>query len=434
MLTVRQIMEFKPLDQVLWYLKRDAPEVLRHYMKVDIAIIGGGMAGITAAQAFKHKGLSVVLLEKSYCGAGASGKSSGFITPDSEFSLHDMVKRYGKKEAHKLWEFVLGGVAHIRRNIETFSLECDYRIEDTCVVANTSKAFTSDISREHTTRIELGYPSTLYTREQSSSVVGSTEYVGAVRYGGSFGINAYKYCQAMKDIVQNQGVIVYEETPALSIEGHVIRTPFGQVKANHIIVCTDQFTPNLDLFSKDIYHAQTFLLLSTHLTDKEVRAVFPDAHLMVWDTDLIYNYYRMTGDGRLMLGGGSLLNTYDKEEQHHNWRVVRKLKNYFKNKFPQVALEFEYVWPGLIGVTKDIMPIAGRDPRQSHVYCIAGAAGLPWAAALALYSADHIVDGRSELDSYFSPTRKFPLGGLAQTFLGKRLTFALSHLFTLKTL
>jgi gamma-glutamylputrescine oxidase len=427
-------MTIKPLDQVLWYLKRDAPEVLRQSIKADIAIIGGGMAGITAAQAFKHKGLSVVLVEKSYCGAGASGKSSGFITPDSEFSLHDMAERYGDKEAHKLWEFVLTGVEYIRNNIDAFSLDCDYQVEDTCVVANTEKAFTSDIVQEHKTRTKLGYQSTLYTPEKITSVIGSTQYAGAIRYGGSFGINAYRYCQEMKKIVQNQGVTVYEETPALSLEGHTIFTPFGRVTADQIIVCADQFTPQLGLLTKEIYHAQTFLMLSARLTDREVREIFPEANLMVWDTDLIYNYYRMTGDNRLMLGGSSLLNTYDKDEQHHNWRVVDKLQKYFKEKFPHVALEFEYVWPGLIGVTKDIMPIAGCDERQQHIYCIAGAAGLPWAAALALYSVDHIIDGKTDFDTYLSPTRKFPLSGVTQTLLGTRLTFALSHLLTLKTL
>ncbi len=86
---------YSPLDEVLWYLPPHHIKQLRSDVSADVVIIGGGMAGLTAAQAFAKKGCSVIVLEKSFCGAGASGKSSGFITPDSEFSLGSFVERYG---------------------------------------------------------------------------------------------------------------------------------------------------------------------------------------------------------------------------------------------------------------------------------------------------------------------------------------------------
>ena len=426
-------MKIQPIDQVLWYLKRTAPQQLRHELKVDVVVVGGGMAGLTAAQAFKMKGLSVALLEKYFCGSGASGKSSGFITPDSEFSLHAFTQRYGKEKAKEIWEFAIGGVKHIQKNIEVFSLACDHQVEDTLVVANSSKMFKEDLEVEYTTRKELKYPSTLYTKEELPSVLGSEKYYGGIRYKGSFGINAYAYCQGMKEVLQEQGVFVYEETPVTRIASGIAETPYATVHADYIVVCADRFAPELNVLKKDIYHAQTFLLLSAPLEDKYTHTLFPQDNYMVWDTDLVYNYYRLTGDGRLMLGGGSVLTMYHEDEQHHNWRVVRKLEKYFKNKFPHIPVTFEYMWPGLIGITKDIIPIAGWDPQYERVYTIAGAAGLPWAAALGLYSADHIVDKRIEFDSYFSPTRKFPLGHFAQFFLGTKLTFALSNYKTLSS-
>jgi gamma-glutamylputrescine oxidase len=426
-------MDIKPIDQVLWYLKPEAVHLLRSDITVDVVIVGGGMAGLSAAQAFHRKGLRVALVEKYYCGAGASGKSSGFITPDSEFSLADMIERYGLERARALWEFGTSGVEHIRKNIESFSLDCDYKVEDTCVIANSSKTFAADIAEEHKARKKLGYPSTLYRKEEVPSTLGSTGYYGAMRYSGSFGINGYAYCQQMKHVLQEQGVAIYEETPAVNILDHSVETPYGHIKAEHSVVCVDLALPELGLLQKEIYHVQTFLLLSAPLKEREIQSIFPDGTLMAWDTDLIYNYFRIAGDNRLMVGGGSLLSSYALQEQHHNWRVARKLENYFKRKFPQVKLTFEYFWPGLIGVTKDIIPLAGKDLRYRSIYCISGAAGLPWAAALGLYSADHLIDKRTDFDDYFSPQRPFPIGGIAQTFLGTPLTFALSHLKTLNS-
>jgi glycine/D-amino acid oxidase-like deaminating enzyme len=94
-------------------------------------------------------------------------------------------------------------------------------------------------------------------------------------------------------------------------------------------------------------------------------------------------------------------------------------------------MTFEYFWPGLIGVTQDLRPLAGFDENMKNVYYISAATGLPWAAALGRYSAERIVDKRDDLDIYFSPQRKFLFGNILQTILGKRITFPLANLYTL---
>lgn len=419
-------------DQVFWYLKKTPGKQLKDAYTADIAIVGGGMAGLSAAQAFKEKGLSVVLVEKSFCGAGASGKSSGFITPDSEYSLSDLIKRYSLEDGKKLWDFACGGVKHIKQTIEVCSFDCDYQVEDTLVVANGEREFKS-VEAEHQDRMKVGYQSTLYRKNDVPQVVGSPGYNGGILYGGSFGINPYLYCQELKEELIRQGVAIYEETPVLKVSTGRLETAYSTITADYIIVCADRFAPDLGLLDKDIFQAQTFIMLSTPLTKKEIRSIFPQKNLMVWDTDLIYTYYRMVND-RLLIGGSNLLSTYVWQAQYHNNHVAKKLFNYARKKFPQVDFRFDYMWPGLIGITKDIIPIAGWSPQLEKVYCISGSAGLPWAAALALYSADHIVDKRTDLDHFFCPTRPFPLGNAAQFFLGKRLTFALSNFKSLSSI
>ena len=228
-------------------------------------------------------------------------------------------------------------------------------------------------------------------KEDLSSLLGSQEYYGGVTYQNTFGINAYKYCQEMKKILQSQGVIIYEETPVFSFTEHEVITLHAKVKADYIIVCTDRFIPTFGTLSKEIYHMQNFLLISQALSDAEKKQIFPDRNLMVWDSDLLYSYFRIT-DNRLLLGGGSLLVLYDRTEKHHCRYVYNKLTRYWKKKFPQLELQFEQFWPGMIGISKDIAPIAGRDKDYPSIYYIAAAAGLPVAAGLGIYCADHIVD------------------------------------------
>lgn len=164
------------------------------------------MAGLSAAQSFSQKGLSVALIEKNYCGAGASGRSSGFITPDSEFSLHNFLEFYGPEQGKNLWEFALSGVECIRANIKKYSITCDYQEQDTLVLATSWRGLKNSIEREYKAHKELRYESTLYTQSELPSILGSSDYYGAIRYPGTFGICAYQYCQAMKHILLSQGV------------------------------------------------------------------------------------------------------------------------------------------------------------------------------------------------------------------------------------
>ena len=88
-------------NEVFWYTAQ-APttgEKLCGDISTDVVVIGGGMAGLSCAQKLRDAGLQVVLIEKDFCGAGASGKTSGFITPDSEIELSALIANHGPEKA-----------------------------------------------------------------------------------------------------------------------------------------------------------------------------------------------------------------------------------------------------------------------------------------------------------------------------------------------
>ena len=85
-------------------------------IKCDVLIVGGGFSGVSAAAEFLRKGLSVVLIEKNIIGGSSSGRSAGFLTPDSELELHQLVRRYGTKAAAEIWEAPLPGHRPHRRS------------------------------------------------------------------------------------------------------------------------------------------------------------------------------------------------------------------------------------------------------------------------------------------------------------------------------
>lgn len=417
-----------PQDQVFWYLKRKNVNPCRKNIKTEIAIIGGGMAGLSAAQEAVKLGKKVTLFEQYYCGAGASGKSSGYITPNAELSLTDFINKYGKDNAHKIWNLFTNGVENIRKNILENNLNCDYSKQDTLVLANSKKDLKS-LSIENKNLQELGFKTALYNQNEIQNYVNSKKYFGGVLYENTFGIDSYLYCQEIKNLLQNSGVEIFEETPVLEIQENKIKTLYAEIEADYIIICTDRFMPQLGFLKQEIYHAQTFLTISQVLSEEQVKLIFPKEKYMTWDTDLIYSYFRITGSNRLLVGGANILNTYSSKELHNYQPMINKLTNYINQKFPELKVQFEQIWPGLIGLSKDIAPIAGRDKYCPKVYYVTACSGLHIANALGRYAVQNLIENRTDCDEYFSPYRKFLIGGIAQKLLGTKVSFALSNGF-----
>lgn len=421
-------MNNKIKDQVYWYTQQEPrPRELDRDLEVEAVVVGAGMGGLSAAQVLQERGVRVAVVEKTFCGAGASGKTSGFITPDSELELSSLLDDYGPVEAKKIWQFVENGVTQIKKNIEQYRIDCDYQTQDSLYIAN-SRSKIGEIESEYEARKTLDYSSIFYTKEQLPSVIGTNSYHAAVRYPDTFGINSYLYCQAFRNALENRGVEIYENTPVDYVGENIVGAGGHTIKANHIILAADRFLPALNKVKQDVYHVQTFLAISKPLSDEEVRMIFPSGDkMMVWDTDLVYQYFRVTGGNRLLIGGSNVFYTYLPNEWHNPPGIAAKLYHYVKTRFPSINLELEYLWPGMLGVSKDLLPIAEQDETMKSVHYFGAAAGLPWAAALGRYVVDKIFDGRNDLDRYFSSKRKFIVPYAVQRVITTPATFALSH-------
>ena len=421
---------FPPKDHVLWYTKQSEMKPCTQNLSIEVAIIGGGIAGLSAAQEFAKQGKKVALFEQYFCGSGATGKSSGFVTPNAELSLTDFAQKFNLDVAHQIWDLISSGVTNISNNIIQNKLNCDFQIQDAFVLA-AKKSDTATFTKEHENLHKIGYESKLHDQHSIQSIVNSNQYFGALQYCNSFSFNPFLYCQELKQMLQSQGVLIFEQTPITKISNHHLTTPHATITADIIVVCTDHNFAELQLLKDDVFHAQTFVMASEQLQEDQIKNIFLNKNIMAWDTQLIYNYFRISKDNRLILGGGDIFTSYAHQETHNYARITKKLCNYFEQKFPKLNIQFEYQWPGLIGISKDIAPMIGRDQKHPHIYCVAASTGIATAAALGVYSAQHITQGRSDLDEYFSAYRKFPIGGIIQKIIGKRLSFILSNIIKL---
>ena len=404
---------------------------LRENISCDVLVIGGGIAGLHAALHLVQNGRRVVLLERNICGGSSTGKSAGFLTPDSELELNQLIRRYGPEDAKKVWGIAAQGVDQIVQTAKQHGFNCDLQEQDSLYVG-IGRSGKKAVQEEIDARAKLGFPSTLHDAATLPRINTGRGYTAAIQYSGTYGINPMLYAQELKDFLGKQGARIYESTEVMRIEDHTAFTHLGSVTADHIIVCMDKMPASFNPVAQQTYHAQTFLAISEPLSDHDIHAMLPSANVMCWDSLLVYSYYRLTGDRRLLLGGGSALTTFLPKDITVASVINGVIKD-FKNRFPMLArVNFIQYWPGRIDTTKDLIPIVDFDPAMAHLQFVLGCVGLPWAAFSGYYAARRLLEPAfcHEYCDYLKINRWYLVPSAMQRVLGKMLTFSLNNAYS----
>lgn len=410
--------------------KRPVRPPLKDDIKCDVLVIGGGASGLAAAARLMGTGKKVVLLEKSICGGSSTGKSAGFLTPDSELELSQLTRRFGAQGAKDLWDVPVRGIGLMLGRIRDEGIECDLQRQDSLYLGK-GKGGVRAVREEDDSRRRLGYESQVYYGRDVSSVTGGSGYSAAVRYKDTYGVDGLRYAQGLKESLVDGGVAVYESSKVNAFSGHTAKTHMGSVTADEVIFCADKLEPELSPYAWNVYHEQTFLSISEPLSAKEQESMFPCGPLQCWDSDLIYSYYRLTGDQRLLLGGGSLFTTYARNDSTTS-RVIDHVIAGFRKAFPDLGnLRFTQYWMGRIDMTRDLLPTVLKEKEAPWVHRVFGCVGLPWATFCGDFAARQVLADKETGDEkyyrYFDVERRFLIPLWLERVIGKRLAFPLNN-------
>lgn len=369
-------------------------------------------------------------MERNICGGSSTGKSAGFLTPDSELELSQLIRRFGAKGAKDLWEVPVRGIERMVSLIKSSGTDCDLQSQDSLFLGKGS-AGVKAIREEDATRQSLGYESQVYMGSDVSSVIGSKGYSAAVRYRDTYGVDGLRYAQGIKGLLIDGGVSVFESSAVVGFSGHTAKTHMGSVTADQVIFCADKLGPDLNPYAWNVYHEQTFLSITEPLSAAEERSLFPQGPFQCWDSDLVYSYYRMTGSRRLLLGGGSLLTTYARNDDTTS-SVIDNVVSGFRKMFPALnSVRFIQYWSGRIDMTRDLLPTVLREPSSPWVHRVLGCVGLPWATFCGDFVARQVLaekeTGDEKYYGYFDVNRRFLIPIWLEKIMGKRLAFPLNN-------
>lgn len=412
--------------------KIDISDYANWDMETDYLVVWWWISGLHAAQNLIKTGKRVMLIEKNICGGGMSGRSAGFLTPDSEVWFRQVIKKYWEKIWQKIWNFAENGQRYIVDNINKYDLDADLLEEDSLLIWlwNAGKIA---VQEEHQVRISNNLNSTLLIKEELIKYNTGQGYESAIKYSGCYNINPLKYCQELKKILIWLGVKIYEYTEVKNISANTITTNYWSIKFDKLIVCAGKIDKKIDdEKSKNIFGIQNFLTISEPLTESEITSIMPQGNIMCWDTDMVFTYYRITEDNRMLIGGWYPISSFLPFEVLYD-TVIKYITNNTKKRFPILKdISFDNYRSGRIQVTKDLMPIVDMDKKYPNHIWVQWAAWLPRAAACGKYASDMsiwIID--SDLSAAFGQDRKFPLSFTSNSEIIKSITFWLSNYYVI---
>ena len=365
--------------------------VLAGDQRADVAILGAGYTGLSAALALAQRGYRVALVEARTVGAGASGRNGGQLITGFNPPLTALAARHGSATARALFRLAEDGKALLRERIAQHAIACD--LTWGFVAAALKPRQLRALEAEAALLQRFGYDALApWSRDQLGAVVRSARYIGGWFDGGSGHLHPLNYARGLARAATAAGARLFEHSPVLRLEPGarpVLATAAGRLSAEAVLLCGNahlvQDQPGLaPALTRRIMPVATAMMATAPLGGRLREHLTRD--IAVADANHILDYFRGTPDGRLLFGG---LARYDGRPPR---AIAPALGRRLARVFPALAgVPVEHQWSGLVAITRDRLPYLGRlAPNilfalgySGHGVILAGLAGVLLAEALA---------------------------------------------------
>jgi glycine/D-amino acid oxidase-like deaminating enzyme len=362
--------------------------------KVDVAIVGGGYTGLSAALSLARRGARVAVLETETIGWGASSRNGGMVLTGLKVSMSKIVKDYGHNIAGNLFRCSLESIDTVEQIIRAENIACSFARYGHLNVAAKPGHFDQLAAEAEFMQKEFNHPMHLMSKSELTSEVGSQVYYGGVVDEVSGGLNPAQFVAGLAKAAEKAGASLCACAQVTHIErgpqGFTVTTSRGKLKTDKIFVATSGYTDgSLPSLQRKVIPVGSFIIASEPLSKKLAAEVSPK-NRMIFDSRHYLNYYRLSADHRLIFGGRAAFFPETTDTIRQSAEILRRemLKT-----FPQLAgVQVEYAWGGTLDFTFDMLPHVGE---MEGVYYSLGYAGhgVAMATYLGKTCAEAILDG-----------------------------------------
>jgi glycine/D-amino acid oxidase-like deaminating enzyme len=334
--------------------------------RADVALIGAGFTGLSAARTLAHRGARVAVLESETIGWGASSRNGGMVLTGMKLGVNQLISMYGRDLTRRMYAASLQTVDCVEQIVGEEAIDCDFSRCGHLEVACKQKHFDDYARQVEVIAREFNHQLRVVQRNELSTEIGSNIYYGGMVDEVSAALNPARYVAGLGRAAMKAGAEIFEHTlveglQRESIQGEAgwkIATSRGPLWAREVFVATSGYTGKATpALQKRIIPIGSFIITTEILPEALARELSP-RNRMIYDSKNYLYYYRLTPDRRMLFGGRA---AFFPETDQTIRRSAEILRRGMIEVYPQLRdAKIEYVWGGTLDFAFDIMPHAGQ--------------------------------------------------------------------------
>jgi glycine/D-amino acid oxidase-like deaminating enzyme len=346
--------------------------------RVDVAVLGAGFTGLSAARTLAKRGAKVAVLESETIGWGASSRNGGMVLTGMKLGVNQLISKYGRELTQRMYAASLATIDCVAQIIREETIDCDFSRCGHLEVACKQRHFDDYARQAEVIGREFNHQLRVVQRNELSAEIGSTIYYGGMVDEVSAGLNPARYVAGLGRAAMKAGVEIFEHTRVEGLQresrqgesGWKIATSRETLWAREVFVATSGYTSRATpALQKKLIPIGSFIITTEVLPEALASELSPRKR-MIYDSKNYLYYYRLTSDRRMLFGGRA---AFFPENDQTIRRSAEILRRGMIDVYPQLRdVKVEYVWGGTLDFAFDIMPHAGQIDGMYYAVGYAG--------------------------------------------------------------
>jgi len=373
----------------------------------DVAILGGGLTGVSAAYFLARRGCKVALVERDVLASGASGRNAGFLLRGVANTYSVAIKSHGRERSKLLWTVSRDNHALIRDLVETESLDCGYAARGSYTLA-LSEQEAKALDRSARALHEDGFPAEYLDDTAVERIFPGGGFLAGLFNPGDGEIHPVRFVRGLARAAERNGARLFEKTPVMKLDlgatSAVLETPGGRLSCSMVLLASNAWTGLLHPYFDGAIVGMRGQMFATAPCPERILPAPVYA-------DFGFEYFRQLPDGRILAGGGrrASLDTELTFAERPTDKVQDAIAAFLHSCFPATrGLAVTHRWAGIMGFSCDELPNVGPVPGSVNVYAAAGyhGHGLGYAIIAGKAVSEMMLDGKTSVPAeIFAPRR-----------------------------
>jgi glycine/D-amino acid oxidase-like deaminating enzyme len=350
---------------------------------VDVAVIGAGFTGLSAARTLARGGANIAVLEAETIGWGASSRNGGMVLTGLKLGVNKLISLYGRERSQRMYAASLATIDCVEQLVDEERIDCDFSRSGHLEVACKRKHFDDYARQVDVIAREFNHQLSIVPRHELQSEIGSSIYYGGMVDEVSAGLNPARYVAGLALAAMKAGATIFENARVTKLDREVrqgtqgwrVTTSRGggsqeTLWAREVFVGTSGYTgPATPALRKKLIPIGSYIITTEILPEGLARELSPRDR-MIYDSKNYLYYYRLTPDYRMLFGGRAAFFPETADSIRHSAEILRRGMT---DVYPQLRdVKVDYVWGGTLDFAFDIMPHAGQ---MDGIYYAVGYAG-----------------------------------------------------------